>query len=70
MLTSLENSRFAVAKSAEKCRLADRDGKLFLDTLGEGCEKTGWILHAYVLMANHYHLLVETPEGNLAAGMK
>ncbi len=38
--------------------------------MGEGCEKTGWILHAYVLMANHYHLLVETPEGNLAAGMK
>ena len=50
--------------------LADRDRKLFLDTLGEGCEKTGWIVHAYVLMANHYHLLVETPEGNLAAGMK
>ena len=50
--------------------LADRDRKLFLDTLGEGCEKTGWIVHAYVLMTNHYHRLVETPEGNLAAGMK
>ena len=48
---------------------ADRD-RIFLDTLGEGCAKTGWIVHAYVLMANHYHLLVETPEGNLVAGLK
>jgi REP element-mobilizing transposase RayT len=48
----------------------DSDRKVFLDTLAEGCEKTGWRLHAYVLMANHYHLLVETPEGNLVVGMK
>ena len=34
------------------------------------CQKTGWLIHAYVLMGNHYHLLVETPEGNLVAGMK
>ena len=38
--------------------------------LGEACEKTGWRVHAYVLMANHYHLLVQTPEPNLVAGMK
>ncbi len=48
----------------------DPDRRQWLQTLAEACEKTGWRIHAYVLMANHYHLLVETPEGNLAAGMK
>jgi REP element-mobilizing transposase RayT len=47
-----------------------KDRKLFLETLGEACQKTGWRIHAYVLMGNHYHLLVETPEPNLVAGMK
>jgi putative transposase len=46
------------------------DRKVFLEALGESCEKTGWRIHAYVLMANHYHLLAETPETNLVAGMK
>src|SRR6266516_3486447 len=32
----------------------DRDRQCFLETLGEACEKTGWEIHAYVLMANHY----------------
>ena len=48
----------------------DQDRRCFLETLGEACEKTGWHIHAYVLMGNHYHLLVETPEANLVAGMK
>lgn len=48
----------------------DTDRARFLETLAESCEKTGWRIHAYVLMANHYHLLVETPEANLVAGMK
>jgi REP element-mobilizing transposase RayT len=48
----------------------DTDRTRFLETLAESSEKTGWRIHAYVLMANHYHLLVETPEGNLVAGMK
>lgn len=48
----------------------DADRQRFLETLAESCEKTGWHIHAYVLMGNHYHLLVETPEGNLVAGMK
>jgi len=47
-----------------------QDRQLFLETLGEACGKTGWRVHAYVLMGNHYHLLVETPEPNLVAGMK
>jgi putative transposase len=46
------------------------DRKVFLEALGESCEKTGWRIHAYVLMGNHYHLLAETPEANLVAGMK
>ena len=44
------------------------DRGVFLETLGESCEKTGWRIHAYVLMDNHYHLLVETPEPNLVTG--
>ena len=42
----------------------------FIDTLDEVCVKTGWRVHAFVLMGNHYHLLLETPEANLVAGMK
>ncbi|MBK1835382.1 transposase, partial [Roseibacillus ishigakijimensis] len=42
----------------------------FLDTLDEACRRAGWIVHAYALMGNHYHLLLETPEGNLVEGMK
>jgi REP element-mobilizing transposase RayT len=37
--------------------------------LFEACEKSDWVLHAYVLMSNHYHLALETPSGNLVAGM-
>jgi REP element-mobilizing transposase RayT len=48
----------------------DPDRRRFLEALGEACEKTGWAVHAYVLMRNHYHLLLETPEANLVAGMK
>ncbi len=48
----------------------DADRERFLETLGEVCARTGWRLHAYVLMSNHYHLLLETPEPNLAAGMR
>lgn len=46
------------------------DRKMFLKTLGEACFKTGWLVHAYVLMGNHYHMLLETPEPNLVDGMK
>src|SRR5476651_1828247 len=46
------------------------DRELFLDLLGQACRKTGWKIHAYVLMSNHYHFLLETPQPNLVAGMK
>ena len=46
----------------------DADRKRFLETLGEACAKTDWQLHAYCLMGNHFHLVIETPKGNLVAG--
>lgn len=42
----------------------------FMECLFEACTKAGWVLHAYVLMSNHYHLALETPEGNLVEGMR
>jgi putative transposase len=48
----------------------DRDQPLFLATLAEACAKTGWQVHALCLMHNHFHLVIETPRGNLVAGMK
>ena len=37
--------------------------------LWETCERFNWVLHAHVVMGNHFHLAVETPEGNLSSGM-
>ena len=42
----------------------DDDGRFFLQTLSEACGRTGWRVHAWVLMGNHYHLFIETPEPN------
>jgi REP element-mobilizing transposase RayT len=48
----------------------DVDRKEFLRTLGEACLKTGWQAHAYCLMSNHFHLVIETLQPNLSVGMK
>jgi putative transposase len=48
----------------------DQDYQRFLETLGEACRKTGWEVQAWCLMSNHFHLVVETPQANLVAGMK
>ena len=48
----------------------DADRQRFVATLDKACAKTGWQVHAYVLMPNHFHLVVETPQPNLVAGMK
>ena len=48
----------------------DQDRRRLLATVGEVCEKTGWQVHAYCLMNNHFHLIIETPEANLVFGMK
>ena len=48
----------------------DFDRKRFVSALDEACAKTGWQVHAYCLMNNHFHLVVETPAANLVAGMR
>jgi REP element-mobilizing transposase RayT len=54
----------------ESIFLDDNDRRFFLQVLAEACGQTGWRVHAWVLMGNHYHLFLETPEANLVAGMK
>ena len=41
-----------------------------METLAEACERSGWQVHAYCLMSNHFHLVIETPQPTLVAGMK
>jgi REP element-mobilizing transposase RayT len=62
-LTSRGNAR-------QKVFFTDDDRQLFLDTLAQVVSRYGWLCHAYCLMANHYHLLVETPKANLSIGMR
>jgi putative transposase len=47
----------------------DTDCLKFLDLLGQTVLRFGWILHSYVLMINHFHLVLETPEATLSDGM-
>jgi len=54
----------------EKIYRDEEDRVFFMKTLDEVCKMTGWRVHAWVLMGNHYHLLIETPEANLVAGMQ
>lgn len=42
----------------------------FLKCLDEACRKAGWVVHAWCVLSNHYHLCVETPEPNLVGGMR
>jgi REP element-mobilizing transposase RayT len=53
----------------ERIFLDDVDRQDFIKTLAEACQKTAWRVHAYCLMPNHYHVVLETPEPNLVAGM-
>jgi REP-associated tyrosine transposase len=48
----------------------DFDRKRFLEILGDVVSRFNWVCHAYCLMGNHYHLLIETPDGNLSKGMR
>lgn len=48
----------------------DTDRYVFLSVLEDVCETYHWVCHAYCLMGNHYHLLIETPEANLSKGMR
>ncbi len=53
----------------EEIVLDDHDRQRFEETLEETVEKSGWVLFAWVLMSNHYHLAFKTPEANLVDGM-
>jgi REP element-mobilizing transposase RayT len=48
----------------------DEDRGRLLQTLTQASEKTGWQVHAYCLMRNHFHLVIETPQPNLVVGTK
>lgn len=62
-ITSRGNERKPVYKD-------DDDRRVFLDTLLGVNKRYNWICHAYCLMNNHYHLIIETPDGNLSRGMR
>ena len=62
-ITSRGNEKKAVYKDG-------MDRETFLDTLFQVNKRYNWICHAYCLMNNHYHLIIETPDGNLSAGMR
>jgi putative transposase len=62
-VTSRGNERKAIYQQED-------DFELFLKILSDVCEQFNWIIHAYCLMTNHYHLLVETPDANLSKGMR
>ncbi|OGP81199.1 MAG: hypothetical protein A2Y95_01085 [Deltaproteobacteria bacterium RBG_13_65_10] len=62
-LTACGNPRQAIF-------LDDKDRKQFFDLLGREVRQQGWHCCAYCLMSNHYHLLIETPQGNLVQGMR
>jgi REP element-mobilizing transposase RayT len=54
----------------EAVYLDEDDRQRWLELLSQVCERFNWVCHAWCQMTNHYHLLVEIPEGNLSAGMR
>ncbi len=54
----------------EDIYMDDVDRQAWLAVLTQVCKRFNWTVHAYCLMSNHYHLLVETPDANLSAGMR
>jgi putative transposase len=50
--------------------LSDADRLAWLATLGQVCTRFNWVCHAYCLMSNHYHIVIETPDANLSNGMR
>jgi putative transposase len=48
----------------------DADRRMFLTFLGQAVKRFGWSLSVWVLMTNHYHFVVQTPETNLSRGMQ
>lgn len=62
-ITNRGNDKKAVFKD-------DRDRETFLKILAFVNKRYHWLCHAYCLMDNHYHLMIETPDGNLSLGMR
>ena len=62
-ITARGNARVRIYEQA-------RDRELFLGIFSEVVKRFNWLCHAYCLMDNHYHLLVETLKGNLSRGMR
>ena len=54
----------------EDIYLSNTDRQRWLNLLGEVCSRHNWLCHVYCLMDNHYHVVVETIDGNLSAGMR
>jgi len=52
--------------AGEKIFFTDSDRSAFLEILAQTVDRYGWLCHAYCLMTNHYHLLIETPNANLS----
>lgn len=48
----------------------DADRQMFLSTLEQVITQFNWLCHAWCLMDNHYHLMIQTPDGNLSKGMR
>jgi len=53
----------------QKIFLDEQDNRKFLELFGKTLERFNWICHAFCLMVNHYHLMIETPDANLSKGM-
>lgn len=62
-ITSRGNARLVIYEG-------DEDRRSFIKILGDVIDRYNWICYAYCLMDNHYHLLIETPDGNLSQGMR
>ncbi len=53
----------------QKIFLSEQDNREFLELFGKTLKHFNWICHAFCLMENHYHLVIETPNANLSKGM-
>ena len=62
-ITSRGDRREAINRAAD-------DREAWLEVLGNVCARFNWVLYAYCQMTNHYHVLVETIDGNLSRGMR